>query len=61
MYKDVTQLLEKKMCILSSGYIASSPATDEESSFAVHYCAGSWRRKSIFSRVKGKIKRLFNT
>jgi hypothetical protein len=61
IYKDVTQVLEKKMCILSSDYIASSPATDAETSFAVHYCAGSWKKKPFFSRVKGKIKRLFNS
>jgi hypothetical protein len=58
IYKNTTQFLEKNMCIFSSDQVGSSPETDTESLFAVHYCAGSWRKKSVFSKIKGKIKRL---
>jgi hypothetical protein len=59
VYTNTVQSLKDNMCILSSDYIASHPETDSETSYAVHYCAGSWRKKSFFARITKKIKRLF--
>jgi mannosyltransferase OCH1-like enzyme len=58
IYRDTVQTLKENMCILSSNYIASHPETDSESSYVVHYCAGSWRKESVLTRITKKINRI---
>jgi hypothetical protein len=55
VYDNTLQLLRENMYILSSDYIASSPDTAVDSSFAVHYCAGSWQKKTLFEKIRKKL------
>jgi mannosyltransferase OCH1-like enzyme len=60
VYRNTTQTLKDNMRVVSSDYIASHPETDGESSYAVHYCAGSWQKKTLLDRILKKTRSFFN-
>jgi hypothetical protein len=56
IYRDTEQTLREGMFILPSKIIASSPETVTDDVAVIHYCAGSWRKKSVLQKIKEKIK-----
>jgi len=60
-YIDKKQYLENNMLILPSDIFAGSPSYEKITSYAIHYCYGSWRdspRPSLFKRILREIKKI---
>ena len=57
-YKDEDQLLDGNMMVYSSSIFAGDPATRSKESYSMHYCDGSWREKTLKTRMKDYIKRI---
>ena len=57
-YKDENQLLDGNMMVYSSSIFAGDPATRSKESYSMHYCDGSWREKTLKTRMKDYIKRI---
>ena len=55
-YKDENQLLDGNMMVYSSSIFAGDPATRSKESYSMHYCDGSWREKTLKTRMKDYIK-----
>ena len=55
-YKDEKQYLQTGVLILPSSYIGGNVGVTNPSNIAVHCCAASWRKLTIFDRIKRKIR-----
>ena len=56
-YTDKLQHLREKMLILPSNIFASTPSLADSESFAIHFCAGSWKDsepKKFINKLKSK-------
>ena len=51
-YKDEQQKLREDILIYPSTVFASTPKLSTRRSFAIHYCAGSWKENSGINKVK---------
>ncbi len=61
-YVDELQHLENNMLILPSDTFAGTPTEAKDTSYAIHYCYGSWRDKKtipLTTRIVRKFKTLF--
>lgn len=53
-YKNIEQHLKENIAIFDYT-VFSSKLHANKNSLAIHYCAASWKKSSLFSRIKGKL------
>lgn len=58
-YSDEDQLLDGNMMVYNSSVFAGDSSTRTKESYSMHYCDGSWRDKSLKTRMKDYMKVVF--
>ena len=57
-YYDKEQLLREGVKLYPSAYFAGYPSLETKMTFAIHFCCGSWRRRSSFIKLKNFVRKI---